>query len=165
MVLVRHRTNSLWRTKSWIPTMQNSFWSLFQGTKLKLCNHLLKSLNELCEKPANFSSLGSIIYLLILSMRNFETKHFFMCMCLTAMWKDCVIIWFFFKGVIVFVGQSTFTHYCCSWAQKCYLYISHTTQWNQRRYFMTKHWHINYSSLKQYSLLQNGAVKRQCTQV
>lgn len=37
------------------------------------------------EKPAKFSSLGFIIYLLILSMKNFQTKHFFMRMCLTAM--------------------------------------------------------------------------------
>lgn len=60
-----------------------------------MCNNLFKYLNELCEKEkktAKLSSFDFIIYLLILYMRNFRTKHLFMCMHFTAMWKDCVII-------------------------------------------------------------------------
>lgn len=127
MVLARHRATSLWRTKSSIPNMQNSFWSLFQGRRLKMCNNLLTIPQWTLWKTSQvqqswFHHLFTNLIYEKFSNQAFLHVHVF----------DCHVNYLIlFKVVVVFVWQSAFTHYCCSRAQKCCLCASHTLQWNQ----------------------------------
>lgn len=160
MVLARHRTTSLWKTKSSIPNMQNSFRSLFQGRRLKMCNNLLKIPQWTLWKTSQVQQSWFHHLFTNLSYENFSNQAF-----LHVHVFDCHVNYliFFKSGCSVCLAIGFYTLLLLTSTEVLLVRITHTAM--EPRYFMTKHRHISYSALTQYSLLQNDSVKRQHTQV